>query len=91
MRSRRLMLLALLACSSAAVFAGVDYSIPRWTVDGGGGAASGGMFELRGTVGQPDVGSASGGIYAVNGGFWASQSIPVDSDGIFSDGFESNP
>jgi hypothetical protein len=84
-------LLALLGCSSAAVFAGVDYSIPRWTVDGGGGAVSGGVFELRATLGQPDVGSASGGVYAVNGGFWASQSAPVDASGIFADGFESTP
>ena len=41
----------------AACFAGspvaADFAIDWYTVDGGGGASSGGSFTLSGTVGQP--------------------------------------
>ena len=47
------------------------YTIPWWTVDGGGTmAASGGTYSLSGTVGQPDAGVLSGGAHSVAGGFW---------------------
>ena len=43
-----------------------------WTIDGGGGDASGGDFELRGTVGQPDARRSQDGTgdFRLNGGFW---------------------
>ena len=41
------------------------------TIDGGGGASSGGGFTLTGTIGQPDAGSSSGGAFTCVGGFWA--------------------
>lgn len=90
MRSQRLVLLVLLGAGSATALGGVNYSISRWTVDGGGGELDGGVFALRATLGQPDVGSASGDGFAVNGGFWASRSTPPDVDAIFHDGFESS-
>jgi hypothetical protein len=37
---------------------------------------AGGSFELSGTIGQPDAGTMTGGIYGVNGGFWAAESQP---------------
>lgn len=47
------------------------YSIPWWTVDGGGGTSTGGGYSLSGTVGQPDAGGPmTGGSYALSGGFW---------------------
>lgn len=48
------------------------YEIPWWTVDGGGASgASGGVYILAGTVGQPDAGGPlSGGEYSLDGGFW---------------------
>ena len=55
-------------------------SIPWWTADGGGGDSSGGPYTLRGTAGQPDAGRASGGQYALLGGFWTT--APVQSTGI---------
>jgi hypothetical protein len=62
---------------------GVGFDLSWWTIDGGGGTASGGGFALAGTVGQPDAGAMSGGAYTLGGGFW-----PVDPRAIFSDGFE---
>ena len=56
-----------------------------WTVDGGGGPAAGGDFELLATIGQPDAGFASGEDYLLQGGF-----LPGgDSRILFVDGFES--
>lgn len=51
--------------------AGSVAAIDWWTVDGGGGTASGGGYTVSGTVGQPEAGGvSSGGIYGVTGGFW---------------------
>ena len=46
------------------------YDLIWWTVDGGGGTSTGGDLELRGTMGQPDTGTASGGSLSLLGGFW---------------------
>ena len=56
----------LLVCNSA--FA--QYSIDWFTVDGGGGTSSVGLYEISGTIGQPDAGSVSAGNYVIEGGFW---------------------
>jgi hypothetical protein len=48
------------------------YTIDWHTVDGGGGASTGGVYSVSGTVGQPDAGGpTTNGQYAVSGGFWA--------------------
>ena len=57
----------LLVCNSA--FA--QYSIDWFTVDGGGGTSSVGLYEISGTIGQPDAGSVSAGNYVIEGGFWS--------------------
>lgn len=46
------------------------YSIDWFTIDGGGGVSTGGVYTVSGTIGQPDAGQMSGGNYTVNGGFW---------------------
>lgn len=49
-----------------------QYAITWSTIDGGGGASTGGVYSVRGTIGQPDAGGAmSNGLYSVTGGFWA--------------------
>ncbi len=48
-----------------------DYSIDWYTIDGGGGTSTGGVYSLSGTIGQPDAGVMSGGNYTVVGGFWS--------------------
>ncbi len=46
-----------------------DYEINWSTIDGGGGASSGGPYTLVGTIGQPDAAWSIGGIYELLGGF----------------------
>jgi hypothetical protein len=47
-----------------------QYSIDWFTIDGGGGTSTGGVYSVSGTIGQPDAGVMSGGPYSVVGGFW---------------------
>lgn len=61
------LLLAAAACSSA--FA-QSYSIDWFTIDGGGGTSTGGVYSVSGTIGQPDAGRMSGGNFTIDGGFW---------------------
>lgn len=52
------------------------YSIDWFTLDGGGGTSTGGVYSVSGTVGQPDAGPLmTGGNYALQGGFWAIQAV----------------
>jgi hypothetical protein len=54
-----------------------QYTIDWYTIDGGGATFStGGVFELGGTIGQPDAGAMSGGVYSLTGGFWAVAAPP---------------
>ena len=64
------LVLALLPLVLASGNLGFDLS---WsTVDGGGGTFStGGDYSLGGTIGQPDAGMLSGGVYTLAGGFWS--------------------
>jgi hypothetical protein len=57
-----------LACGAGVAFA--QFSISRFTVDGGGGDSRGGAFALDGTAGQPDAGRLEGGSFVLSGGFW---------------------
>ncbi|HEX5219527.1 MAG TPA: hypothetical protein VFZ59_08155 [Verrucomicrobiae bacterium] len=48
------------------------YSIDWFTIDGGGGTSTGGVYTVTGTIGQPDAGGPmTNGQYSVTGGFWA--------------------
>jgi hypothetical protein len=62
--------------SAALVFStlaarGQNYSIDWYSIDGGGGSSSGGVYTVTGTIGQPDAGVMSGGNYSLVGGFWS--------------------
>lgn len=51
---------------------GQSYAIDWFSVDGGGGASTGGVYAVSGTLGQPDAGPAmTGGNYTLTGGFWS--------------------
>ena len=53
-----------------------SYSINWYKVAGGGGTATGGVYSLSGTIGQPDASAPmSGGSYSLTGGFWAIISV----------------
>src|SRR5437870_7346500 len=61
-----LLLLLLLPASSLAQ----NYSMDWFTIDGGGGTSTGGVYSVSGTIGQPDAGTLNGGSYELVGGFW---------------------
>jgi len=79
--------LALSALVGTAAAGGEDLTIIRSTVDGGGGAMSGGTFTLRGSIGQHDasMGPMSEVGFDVLGGFWTPSVIgspcPADLNG----------
>jgi len=56
--------------SAAPSLAQSGFEISWWTVDGGGGSASGGGYTLSGTGGQADAGLLTGGAFTLGGGFW---------------------
>lgn len=66
--------------------------VPWWTADAGG-VSSGGVYVLRGAAGQPDASptGASGGAYALGGGFWrtAPNQAPV-VDAIGDQNYHAN-
>ena len=46
------------------------FAIDWFTIDGGGGTSTGGVYSVSGTIGQPDAGVLTGGTYSLTGGFW---------------------
>ncbi len=60
--------------SATSLFA-QSYSIDWYTVDGGGGTSTGGVYSVTGTIGQPDADAMSGGNYTVVGGFWGTVAV----------------
>lgn len=67
-------------------------TITAWTVDSGGGTASGGQFTATVTIGQAEADSilvAAGGSFSFTGGFWGMAS-PARGAFIFSSGFEAS-
>ena len=65
----------LLLAAGALAQTGGGFDLSWSTVDGGGGASSGG-FSLEGTIGQPDAGTLSGGGFTLQGGFWPAADSP---------------
>lgn len=64
-------ILSLCLAASAVAFAD-QYSIDWYKIAGGGGASTGGVYQVSGTIGQPDAGAAMmGGNFSVTGGFWS--------------------
>ena len=46
------------------------YQLIASVVAGGGGSLQKGSYSLAVTIGQPDIGTSSGGTYTLNSGFW---------------------
>jgi len=65
-------LLGLVCATGLAASASAQtYSIDWFTIDGGGGTSTGGVYSVSGTIGQPDAGGPlTNGQYSVTGGFW---------------------
>lgn len=63
-----------IACTAAvagSIALADPYAIDWFTIDGGGGTSTGGVYSVSGTLGQPDAGTMAGGVYRLEGGFWA--------------------
>jgi len=53
-----------------------SYSIDWYKISGGGGTSTSATYQVTGTIGQPEAGSAMNGEqYSITGGFWSL--IPV--------------
>ena len=69
MNSKHLLVLGLVVLSPFSARC-QNYAIDWFTIDGGGGTSTGGVYSLSGTIGQPDAGRMTGASYALDGGFW---------------------
>jgi len=82
---------ATLLVSDARAQSGGGYDLTWWTIDGSGITfATGGTFNLGGTVGQPDASNElAGGAFRLTGGFWFTPCIlsygDVDGNGCVDD------
>jgi hypothetical protein len=76
-RSTTRALLVVLLALWATMAEGQTFSFDWWTVDGGGGTSTAGVYTVSGTIGQPDAGAMSGGGYSLTGGFWALDAMPT--------------
>lgn len=57
---------------------GGTFVIQKSVIAGGGGSASGGVFTLDSTIGQPFAGtSSSGGTFGLTSGFWGGAAAPA--------------
>lgn len=58
------------------------FTIPWYTIDSGGGTSNGGIYTIRGTIGQHDAATEStGGLYTIRPGFWPGVSIAQTCNG----------
>jgi hypothetical protein len=56
---------------------GQTYAIDRFTLHGGGSASTGGVYAVRGTVGQTEAATLGGGGFTVQGGLWPGLVVPA--------------
>ena len=62
-----------------------SYSIDWYTIDGGGGTSTGGVYSVSGTIGQPDAGGPmTGGNFSLTGGFWALYAVQTTGAPLLS-------
>lgn len=79
--------LLLVPLASWQVWALTQDGVDPWTVDGGGGTATGGNYVLQGTAGQPDAGrhESVDGTIVLRGGYWTGAgtvATSIDDDAI---------
>jgi hypothetical protein len=56
--------------SLISVVALAEFKIDWWSIGGGGGPSTGGVWTVTGSI-EPVAGNASGGGFVVTGGFWS--------------------
>ncbi|HEY2083803.1 MAG TPA: hypothetical protein VGI88_13555 [Verrucomicrobiae bacterium] len=68
----KFVLFAIVFLALARAALGQPYSISWYKVSGGGGTSTGGIYMVRGTIGQHDAGGPmTGPGYSLTGGFWS--------------------
>jgi hypothetical protein len=86
MKSKKLILLLVLALFL--VVAGMTMAkgvveLPRWAMGSGATDSAAGDLSLRATLGQPLVGSVSGGDVTLGQGFWHGGELPVGQNDMY--------
>lgn len=62
-----------------------QFAIDWYTIDGGGGTSTGGVYAVSGTIGQPDAGpTMTGGNYSLTGGFWSAVAVQTPGAPLLS-------
>ena len=63
-----------------AIAAAPAADISPYTIENGGVTSAGGTFVVTGSIGQPNAGEMSGGVFILSGGFWTSTHpfVPVE-------------
>jgi hypothetical protein len=72
-KTRLIVVLALLASLflvTMVLAAPTATTVDRYVIGGGGGDAGGGIYALKGTIGQPVVGGTISDPYELGSGFW---------------------
>src|SRR5438874_9757434 len=81
-RTQKTILTLLTIFGAAITTPAQTFTIDWFTIDGGGGTSTGGVYSVSGTIGQPDAGGPmSGGNYSLTGGFWSLLSV-VQTPGL---------
>ncbi len=75
---------ALIIVTATAISRAQSYSIDWFTIDGGGGTSTGGVFSISGTIGQPDTGAMSDGNFSITGGFWSLYAVATPGAPLLS-------
>ncbi len=73
-----------LSVAGAGALRAQSFSIDWFTIDGGGGTSTGGVYSVSGTIGQPDAGRMSGGNYSIDGGFWGIVAVQTPGGPLLS-------
>ena len=75
------LVLFVVACALTRTTLAQSYSLDWFTIDGGGGTSTAGVYAVSGTIGQPDAGTPlTNGPYVLTGGFWGGI-VPVQQVG----------
>jgi hypothetical protein len=76
MKRANVNILLLLLMTVATSTRAQNYDIDWFKLAGGSGTSAGGVYQVSGTLGQPDAGQMSGGDFSVSGGFWPGLTVP---------------
>jgi len=72
------------------------YSIDWYKITGGGGTSTGGVYQVSGTIGQPDAsgamanGNMVGGDYSLTGGFWSLYAVQTPGAPLLTISYSGN-